>query len=371
MPKFFVVAGEASGDLHASELVLALKAKFPTAEFKGWAGEKCAFAGMQVTKHYKEISMMGFVGVLLNFRKFQKLINQCAEEIKSYRPDAVIFTDFSGFNVRVAQKVRGLTHKQIYFIAPKVWAWNTRRVRKFPSLFDLMLLILPFEEEFFKQAGCNAVYIGNPSLAEISHWQQLNPKVNIAETDKPLIALLPGSRASEIKHNLPIMAGFALQHSDKFRFEVAAVEAHSKEHYEGFMQGAPLKLSYGKTWELLQNARGAIVVSGTATLETALLGTPLVLVYKTSWLNYRIAKKLIKVKYLGLCNLILNRLVIPELIQDDFTIANLNKKALPLFEQGAQREAQLMGFEDLKKAFGNFKAPEKGAEVIAQLLEKK
>ncbi len=370
MPKFFLIAGEASGDLHSAELIHSLKKIYPDSEFVGWGGEKCEAAGMRLLMHYKSVAVMGFVAVLLNFFKFKKLITLAAAQIEAEKPDAVIYTDFSGFNVRVAKRVRHLPHKQVYFIAPKVWAWNQSRVRKFPALFDLMLLILPFEEVFFRNAGCNAVYIGNPSLTEIDAWAAENKSHRNFISSKPLIALLPGSRASEIKHNLPVLASFAHALGDKFDFEIAAVKAHDEAYYRNFMQGVNIPLNFDKTWELLIKARGAIVVSGTATLETALLRTPLVLVYKTSGINYAIAKKLIKIKYLGLGNLVLDKPIIPELIQDCFTVESLKKHALPLFEEGEARSTQLRNFEELRAAFGTMNAPENAAKAIEGILKK-
>ena len=310
--KFYIISGEPSGDLHAANLVAEMKNINPNIKLRAWGGERLKSEGVTLAKHINETSYMGLWNVLLNLNKIKKNIAFCKEDILKFKPDAIVLVDYPGFNLRIAKFAKEQGIKIFYYISPKVWAWNKSRVSKIKKYVDKLLVIFPFEVDFFKNNGVEATYVGNPLLDEIA-------KENFSftyQTKKPIIALLPGSRKQEIEKILPKMLSVVEHYSD-FQFVIAATSSFSKDYYQSFIKEKNVAIVFNQTYGLLNKAKFALVTSGTATLETALFKVPQVVCYKTNWLTYFLAKNLIKIKYLSLVNILLDKLAIKELIQGE------------------------------------------------------
>jgi len=310
--KFYIITGEPSGDLHAANLVEELKKCNSHLEFRAWGGERLLAQGVKLAKHIKETAFMGLLDVLKNLGSIKENLNYCKQDILRYKPEALILVDYPGFNLKIAKfaKLQGI--KVFYYISPKVWAWNKNRVSKIKSYVDGLIVIFPFEVDFYHKYGMRVTYVGNPLLDEIS-------KGNFGfsySTEKPIIALLPGSRKQEIEGILPEMLTI-VNHYPNHQFVIAATNNFSKQYYQSFIKGNNIKLVFDETYGLLSNATAALVTSGTATLETALFKVPQVVCYKTNWLTYFLAKNLIKIKYLSLVNILMDKLVVKELIQNE------------------------------------------------------
>ena len=313
--KFYIITGEPSGDLHAANLVEELKKCDSELELRAWGGERLLAQGLELAKHIKETAFMGLLDVLKNLGAIKENLNYCKQDILEYKPDALILVDYPGFNLKIAKfaKIHGI--KVFYYISPKVWAWNKSRVTKIKRYVDELLVIFPFEVDFYQKYGMKVTYVGNPLLDEIS-------KGNFSfsyKTEKPIIALLPGSRMQEIKGILPEMLRIVNQYPNH-QFVIAATNNFSKEYYQTFIKEKNVKLVFDETYGLLSNATAALVASGTATLETALFKVPQLVCYKTNWLTYLLAKNLIKIKYLSLVNILMNKLVVKELIQNELNV---------------------------------------------------
>jgi lipid-A-disaccharide synthase len=326
--KYYIIAGEASGDLHGSNLIRAMKAKDPTAEFRCWGGDLMSEAGATIVKHYRELAFMGFIEVITNLRTILKNLEYCKRDILEYAPDAVIFIDYPGFNLRMAGFVKQAGIKTIYYISPQIWAWKESRIHTIKKSVDHMLVILPFEQQFYKKWGMDVDFVGHPLLDAIGqhpwsdhHWRKRH---HIPE-DKPIIALLPGSRKQEINTMLPIMLEAAKRFTG-YHFVIAMAPSQSESLYkEVLKEQDSVSLLSGETYPILSQARAAMVTSGTATLETALFGVPEVVCYKGNTMSYWIARQLVKIKYISLVNLIMDRPVVPELIQKDFDAKNMER----------------------------------------------
>ena len=316
--KFYIITGEPSGDLHAANLVEELKKCNIEIEFRAWGGDRLIAQGVNIVKHIKETAFMGILDVLKNLLAINKNLNYCKQDILEYKADALILVDYPGFNLKIAKfaKLNGI--KVFYYISPKVWAWNENRVNKIKKYVDELLVIFPFEVEFFKKYSLEVTYVGNPLLDEIGKG---NFSLSCI-TEKPIIALLPGSRRQEIESILPEMLGI-VNHYPDYQFVIAATNDFSKNYYHSFIKDKNIKLVFGETYGLLSHSTAALVTSGTATLETALFKVPQVVCYKTNWLTYILAKNLLKIKYLSLVNILMDRLIVKELIQGD-----LNSKRL-------------------------------------------
>jgi len=330
--KYYIIAGEASGDLHGSNLIKELKKLDPVSEIRCWGGDKMQAAGGQLVKHYRELAYMGFAEVVKNLRTIFRNLSFCKEDILAYKPDALILIDYPGFNLRIAKWARQqelFTKKKgkiIYYISPQVWAWKENRVKMMKDCIDKMIVILPFEKDYFrKKWNWEVEYVGHPLVEVVESRQSTVDSWQVA-VGKPVVALLPGSRKQEILKKLPIMLEVSRSFPDH-QFVVARAPGVEENFYDVLLRDhANVSSVADRTYDLLEQAKAALVTSGTATLETALFGVPEVVCYKGSWLSYQVGKRLVKVKYISLVNLIMDKPVVKELIQDELTPDNLNRE---------------------------------------------
>lgn len=335
--KYYVIAGEASGDLHGSHLLKELKKLDASADFRAWGGDKMAAEGATLVKHFRDLAFMGFAEVLMNLRTILKNISFCKSDILQYQPDVLVLIDYPGFNLRIAKWARARGIKVVYYIAPQVWAWKENRVKMMRQCIDLMMVILPFEKTYFKEKwDWEVAYVGHPLVNTIDRFE---PRV-ARFSDKPVVAILPGSRRQEIKVKLPVMLEVSKQFAG-YQFIVAMAPGTDEAFYQPFISPYPnVSCVGGLTYDLLKVARAAMVTSGTATLETALFGVPEVVCYKGNPVSYAIAKRLITIKYISLVNLIMDKLVVKELIQDQMNARALTAELTQLLES-PERRAQL------------------------------
>lgn len=361
--KYYVVAGEASGDLHAANLIKRIKEHDIAAQFRAWGGDLMQQQGAEIIKHYRELAFMGFIEVTMNLRTILNNISYCKQDILAYKPDAIILVDYPGFNLRIAEWAKKQGIKVIYYISPQIWAWKQSRVHQIKRDVDLMLVILPFEEEFYRRFNYKVHFVGHPLLDAIAE----RPLPNRPE--KPYIALLPGSRKQEIEKMLPIMLS-AKHYFPQFDFVVAGAPGQTEAFYTPLLKDTGARLVSGKTYDVITNATAAMVTSGTATLETALLGTPQVVCYKGSWVSYQLAKQLIKVKYIALVNLILDRPAVKELIQNELTTHNLQKELDAIILNEENRNRMLADYDELKQKLGGIGASARAAGIIVDYLNK-
>lgn len=370
--KYYIIAGEASGDLHASNLVSEIKKKDKKAEFRGCGGDLMKAQGVDLLKHYRTMAYMGFVEVAVNLRKVLGNIAQCKKDILEYQPDAIILVDYPGFNFRIADFAHEKGFKVLYYISPQLWAWKRRRVKKVKRSVDKMLVILPFEEEFYKQYGVDVTYVGNPLLDELAKFGTANRSIflrrNSLGEKREIIALLPGSRYQEVKRVLPVMLK-AASHFPDYQFVVAGVSSLDKSLYKKILGNSDVFLIENQTYELLQNSSAAVVTSGTATLETALLTVPEVVCYKATVFSYLLAKWMIKVKFISLVNLVMDKEVVKELIQGEMTEENIVKELELLLHNSKRQRKLLEDYEELKDRLGSAGASEKAAEVIIDAMK--
>lgn len=363
-----MISGEASGDLHASNLLKALKSYRDDLEVRAWGGELLEEQGATLVKHYKDLAFMGFLEVAKNIRTILGNIKFCKQDILDFGADALILIDYPGFNLRIAEwaKKRGI--KVFYYISPQIWAWKSSRVHKIVRSTDRVFTILPFERAFYQKYGYDAEFVGHPLLDVVQNYQ--GEKLEL-QTDKKVIALLPGSRKQEISKKLPKMINM-LKHFDDYHFVIAAAPAQDIEFYKQFipedvLKNDQLSIVEGKTYPLLQRAHAALVTSGTATLETALFDVPQVVCYESSKVSYEIAKRLVKIKYISLVNLIADKKIVTELIQDELNEANI-KTELALILEGEGRTKMLAAYSELKNTMGNSGASDKTAKKILEML---
>ena len=363
--KYYLIAGEASGDLHGSNLMKAILAKDPQAKFRFWGGEKMAKVGGEQVEHYKNTAFMGFLEVIKNLRTILSFIKNCKVDISNWKPDVLILIDYPGFNMRIAKYAKKNGFKVVYYISPQVWAWKENRVKKIKQYVDKMLVILPFEKAFYKNNWNYEVdFVGHPLLDEISNNDDYT--IQLQNNDKPVIALLPGSRVQEINKILPEMLKMVIKYPD-YHFVLAGLGHLGKDFYKNAIANLPVEIVIDKTYSVLNTAYAALVASGTATLEAALFDTPMVVCYKGSAISYHIGKYLVDIKYISLVNLILDKPVIKELIQNDLNEVELEKAlntVLNLSNQYLIREE----FRKLKQMLGNNGASERAAEIISKIL---
>lgn len=366
--KYYLIAGEASGDLHGSNLIKALRALDPNAEFRAWGGDLMQAAGAQLVKHYRDLAFMGFAEVVRNLPTILGNLKFCKQDIASFQPDVVVFIDYPGFNLRLAPYVKSLGIKSVYYISPQLWAWKPGRVKIIREHIDQMLCILPFEKEWFAQHQVAAHDVGHPLLDALAEYP-FDPHFRAAHglDERPILALLPGSRKQEIAKKLPVMLKAAAQFP-QCQVVVAAAPGQPVSFYEEMAQGQPMRAISGVTYQLLHTAEAAMVTSGTATLETALIGCPELVAYKSSLLSYEIGKRLVKVPFISLVNLILNRKLVQEFIQNDCTPAKLAAETRLLLENAAYRSQIKAGYAELREKLGGAGASKRAAEKIFTLL---
>ena len=369
--KYYIIAGEASGDLHASNLMKELKKKDPKAEFRFWGGDLMQAQGGTLVKHYRELAFMGFAEVLMNLRTILGNISVAKKDIEAYKPDAVILVDYPGFNLRIAEFVKNLGIKVYYYISPQIWAWKTGRVHKIKKVVDKMFVILPFEEEFYQRYDYKVDFVGNPLLDSLNHLPEIDEakfrKDNNLD-ERPIIAILPGSRTQEIKVKLPLMLSVEKDFPD-YQFVVAGAPSQPIDNYKK-IAGNELKIIENKTYDLLRVSHSALVTSGTATLETALLKVPEVVCYKGNAISYEIGKRIIKnIRFISLVNLIMDKEVVKELIQYELTYENI-KHELNLILNTPKRDQILKDYNELYNKLGGIGASERTANMIVIDLEK-
>jgi len=318
--KYYIIAGEASGDLHASNLMKALTERDAAAEFRCWGGDKMQAAGGILVKHYRELAFMGFAEVLLNLRTILKNIRFCKKDLKNYKPDVLILVDYPGFNMRIAEFAKLNAIPVHYYISPQIWAWKESRIHKIKRTVDHMYVILPFEKDFYEKKHQFPVhFVGHPLIDAIAQYSKVDEVAFRKQhqlSDKPIIALLPGSRKQEIKQMLTVMLSISPQFPD-YQFIIAGSPSQEAAFYQPFIANSQVQLLTNKTYDILSIASAAVVTSGTATLETALFKVPQVVCYKGSWLSYQIGKRLVKLKFISLVNLIMDSQIVSELIQNE------------------------------------------------------
>ncbi|MCT4582953.1 MAG: lipid-A-disaccharide synthase [Flavobacteriales bacterium] len=371
--KFFIVSGEASGDLHGANLVKEIKKLSPDSTFTGWGGDLMAAQGVTIKKHYKELAFMGFLEVVKNIRTIFKNIKLCKQQIIEEQPDAIIFVDYPGFNLRIAKFAKAKGFKTLYYISPTVWAWKEKRIEKIKRDVDRLFVILPFEQEFYKERGCEVEFVGHPLIDAIEDFRENKALLSndfykkYHLNQQQIIALLPGSRKQEITKKLPIMMAVAHHYKD-YQFVIAGAPGLEKSFYESVIGEHEIKIIFNDTYNLLNNAHAALVTSGTATLETALFNVPQVVCYQTSSISYHIAKRLVNIQYISLVNLILNREVVKELIQGE-----LNEEQLGIaFEailKGDFREQQLQAYQKLTALCGGVGASKNAAKGMLKVAK--
>lgn len=378
--KIYIIAGEASGDLHGSNLLKEFiqqnnECNSPlNLQFRYWGGDKMEEAiGQKPIKHFKELAFMGFVEVLANIRTILGNIAFCKKDIEAFQPDALLLIDYPGFNLRIAEwaKLKGI--KIYYYISPTVWAWKESRVYKIKKVVDHMFVILPFEKPFYDKFNYHVDYVGHPLLDAIDQYRFIQKdRVQFIHENKlnqgPIIAILPGSRKQEIRKKLPVMLE-AVKDLTNYQIIVAGAPSLDHSFYQEFIKSNSVKIVHGKTYDLLSASEAAIVTSGTATLETALLDIPEVVCYKTSKISYSIAKRLVKIKFISLVNLIMDKEVVRELIQDDCTSETIKTELSYILEGGKNRNRILNEYQEMKKILGEGGASKKVAQLMLKTIQ--
>ncbi len=369
--RYYLIAGERSGDLHGGNLIKELRKHDSQAVLRGFGGEYMQEAGMEVVVNYQQMAFMGFVAVIANLGTISKLLKQCKNDILQFKPDVIILIDYAGFNMRIAKFAKQNNLKVFYYISPKVWAWNTKRAWKLKANVDRLFSILPFEKAFFKKFDWEIDYVGNPVLDAIKTFKpdaDFLGKNNLT-TEKKIIALLPGSRKMELKRMIPVMAE-VVKRNPQYQFVVAAVKTLPEELYAPLSEIPSVKFVYESTYDLLRHSQAAIVTSGTATLETGLFKVPQAVIYKAGSLEYLLLKRLVKIPFISLSNLIVNRLIFKEFIQDEMNAANLNAELKLLLEDGSYRKKMLSDYDEVYQILDTGSASENAARLMYNYLRK-
>ena len=378
--KYYIIVGEASGDLHASHLMQALSDRDPDADFRFFGGDLMTGVGGTRVRHYRDLAYMGFIPVLLHLRTISKNMKMCKRDVLRWNPDALILVDYPGFNLDIAKYVH--RHSDIpvyYYISPKIWAWKEYRIKNIKRDVDEMFSILPFEKDFYEKKHNYPIhYVGNPTATEVEEFrnnyeetpEQFRERHNLDE--RPIIALLAGSRKQEIKDNLPTMLSAADENSRDYQLVLAGAPGIDRRYYDDFISDYPVRIVENETFALLMNSTAALVTSGTATLETALFRVPQVVCYETplpAFIGY-MRKKVIKVPYISLVNLIANEEVVPELVANTFTKENLRANLRSILPGGDGREKMLSGYERMANILGHNNAPDEATRIMHSLLRK-
>lgn len=363
--KYYIIAGEASGDLHGSNLIKALKEKDEEADFRAWGGDLMAEAGAYLVKHYRDLAFMGFVEVLLNLRTILGNLAFCKKDIDSFKPDVLVLIDYPGFNMRIAEYARQKGLKVVYYISPQIWAWKQSRVHKIKRDVGKMLTILPFEKEFYQRFDMEVDFVGHPLLDAIRNRPDFDAQERRADLNLPaegkVVALLPGSRKQEIRSMLPLM--IEVVEDLGLNWVLAGAPSQELSFYKEVSKRESLPLVSGRTYDILELADAALVTSGTATLEAALFEVPEVVCYKGSFISYQIARRLVKVPYISLVNLVMDREVVTELIQADFNAKRL-KSELKACLEGPSSEKMKADYKALKQKLGGPGASLRAAEEV-------
>ncbi len=369
--KYYIIAGEASGDLHGSNLMKALFKEDKQAEIRFWGGDLMQKVGGTLVKHYRELAFMGFAEVVMNLKTILNNIKFCKIDIEKFKPDVLIFIDYPGFNMRIAKWAKEKGIKSHYYISPQIWAWKESRIKAIKRDFDKLYVILPFEKEFYEVKHHFPVeFVGHPLIDAIHNRKMIANEIFRKENDlddKPIIAILPGSRKQEISKMLTLMLSVVNDFPD-YQFVIAGAPSQEFSFYKPFLKGKNIKFISNKTYDLLSNAHAALVTSGTATLETALFKVPEVVCYKGGWISYQIAKRIITLKYISLVNLIMDEEVVTELIQEDCNPKRI-KAELSKILDGKHRENLLKKYEELEQKLGGEGASEKTAKLIVENIK--
>ena len=376
--KYYLIAGEASGDLHASHLMKALQQKDPQAEFRFFGGDLMAAVGGTQVKHYRDLAYMGFIPVLLHLPTILRNMKMCKEDIRQWQPDVVILVDYPGFNLKIAEYVKSQTNIPVfYYIAPKIWAWKEYRIKNIKRDVDELFSILPFEIDFFEKKHHYPIhYVGNPTAQEVREFLKTSasplPSGGFGG-GLPLIALLAGSRQQEIKDNLPAMIAATRHLADRYDIVLAGAPSIEREYYEQFLTGSSVRLVMNETYPLLSQATAALVTSGTATLETCMFRVPQVVCYETPLprLIGFLKRHILHVRWVSLVNLIANREVVPELVAETFSIDNIRHELESILPGGEKRQQMLADYEDVHRRLGESDAPDRAAEIMIKLLKVK
>ena len=374
--KYYLIAGEASGDLHASHLIHALKEHDQHADFRFFGGDLMAAEGGTRVKHYRELAYMGIIPVLLHLPTILRNMRMCKQDILQWQPDVVILVDYPGFNLKIAKFVKKETKIPVYYyIAPKIWAWKEYRIKNIKRDVDELFSILPFEVDFFEKKHHYPIhYVGNPTAQEVREFIDNSENSDNSDyseySEKPIIALLAGSRHQEIKDNLPAMIEATGHLTSQYDIILAGAPGIERSYYEKFIQGTSVKLMENQTFVLLSKATAALVTSGTATLETALFRVPQIVCYETPipTVIAFLRKLILKVKYISLVNLIADKEVVPELVADTFSVENIRTHLGKILPEGSQRQAMLEGYDEVIRRLGDSRAPDVAAQQIYELL---
>lgn len=374
--KYYLIAGEPSGDLHGANLIEGLKKADPQAEFRFWGGDRMANAGGcgNLVKHYRETSFFGIVQVLRNLRTIGRQMRECQADVVAFAPDVLILVDYPGFNMKMARWAHEHGLKVFYYIAPKVWAWREYRVKAIRKYIDRLFIIFPFETKYFRTKGIEPIFEGNPLVDAVEARRAALPSAEQFRRlhgldDRPIVALLAGSRKGEIRDNLPLMANLARKFPDR-QFVVTGVSWLDRSLYEPYLAGSGIRYVCDQTYETLHVAEAAVVTSGTATLETALFGIPEVVVYRTLWFQVKLQPYVLKVPYVSLVNLNLGRESVVEIIQSNLDIARAERELRAILAGGEKRAKMLADFEELRGIIGGIGASERFARrMVAELRE--
>jgi lipid-A-disaccharide synthase len=376
--KYYLIAGEASGDLHASHLMQSLKAQDGEAEFRFFGGDLMAAVGGTMVKHYRELAYMGFVPVLLHLRTILRNMEMCKQDIAQWKPDVVILVDYPGFNLKIAKYVHSQRliansrkPKVYYYISPKIWAWKEYRIKNIKRDVDELFSILPFEVEFFEQKHHYPIhYVGNPTAQEVRDFLTANEHGRTRTDEKPIIALLAGSRKQEIKDNLPAMVEATQHLTDQYDLVLAGAPSIEREYYGQFLTGSCVRLVSDETFPLLAKATAALVTSGTATLETCMFRVPQVVCYKTPLpqLIGFLKRHVLSVKYVSLVNLIADREVVRELVAETFSVENIRRELEAILPGGGKRQQMLGDYDEVHQRLGESHAPDEAARTMIRLL---
>lgn len=369
--KYYIIAGEASGDLHGSNLMKALYKEDTNADIRFWGGDLMQNVGGTLVKHYRELAFMGFAEVVMNLKTILNNIKFCKLDIEKFNPDVIIFIDYPGFNMRIAKWAKEKGIKTHYYISPQIWAWKESRIKSIKRDFDKLYVILPFEKDFYEvKHNFPVEFVGHPLIDAIHNRKSIDSelfrKLNNLD-DKPIIAILPGSRKQEISKMLTLMLSVVDDFSE-YQFVIAGAPSQEFSFYETFLKGKNIKFISNKTYDLLSNAHAALVTSGTATLETALFKVPEVVCYKGGWISYQIAKRIITLKYISLVNLIMDEEVVTELIQNECNPKRIKTELHKILE-GNERKKLLQKYNELEQKLGGIGASEKTAKLIVENIK--